>query len=62
MLSACSIKALIGFNLMHNRKVIQAQPSSYMTIVIKKNTEFMLEYFLDLPVTRVEQTFPVSYK
>lgn len=41
---------------MHNRKVTQAQPSSYMTIVIKKNTEFMLEYFLDLPATRAEQT------
>lgn len=56
MLSACSIKALIGFDLMHNRKVIQTQPSSYMTIVIKKNTEFMLQCFLDLPVTRAKQT------
>jgi len=41
MLSACSVKALVGFDLMHNRKVIQAQPSSYMTIVIKKNTELV---------------------
>lgn len=56
MLNACSIKALIGFDLMYNRKVIQVQSSSYRTIVIKKNIEFMLECFLDLPVTRAEQT------
>lgn len=55
MLSACSIKALIGFDLMHNRKVEQAHPSSCMTIIIKKNKEFMLKYFLELP-TRAEQT------
>lgn len=41
---------------MHNWKVIQAQPPSHMSIFIKKNTEFMLEYFLDLPATRAEQT------
>lgn len=41
---------------MHNWKVIQAQPPSHMSIFIKKNTEFMLEYFSDLPATRAEQT------
>lgn len=55
MLSAYTIKALMGFVLMQN-KVTQAQPSSSMTIVIKKNTEFIIEYFLDFPVTRAEQT------
>lgn len=56
MLSAYTIKALMGFDLVQNRKVTQAQPSSSMTIVIKKNTEFIIEYFLDFPVTRAEQT------
>lgn len=46
----------MGFDLMHNRKGVQAQPSSATTIVIKKNTEFILQYFFDFPVTRAEQT------